>query len=253
MKYNLILGFFTFLGECFLLLWESMCRLFKKPFEFGEMVQQMAFIGFSSMPIVLLTTFFSGAVLGLYSTQILMSYGAGFLAGGTISLASAREISPVLAGLMVAARCGSAMTAQIGTMVVTEQVDALRSLNVHPVSYLVIPRLVACVLMVPMLCLLGTYSAILGGYCVALSKGLTTSSFLHSLQQFLVPWDYWAALLKTVVFGLIIGLISCQQGLRTAQGARGVGKSTTNAVVISMVLIYIANFFLSSVLYPVKG
>lgn len=253
MYYKPVIRFLTFLGECSILIWQTLCRLFRKPHEWWETLQQMAFVGVFSIPIVALTTFFSGAVLGLYSTQMLIKFGVSSLIGGAISLSSTREISPVLTGIMVAARCGSAMTAQIGSMVVTEQVDALRSLRVHPINYLVIPRIIACVTMLPILTLLGMYAAIFGGYLVALSSGLSAGSFLQSIRSNLTPWDYEGGLIKSIVFGAIIGVISCQQGLRTRKGARGVGKATTNSVVISMVLIYIANYFLSKFLYSLKS
>jgi phospholipid/cholesterol/gamma-HCH transport system permease protein len=178
-----------------------------------------------------------------------VKYGASSLAGGTVGLAVCREIAPVLAGIMVAARCGSAMAAQIGTMAVTEQIDALRALSVHPTNYLVIPRIIATVIMLPVLCIIGVYAGIFGGYLVALSGGVTHGSFLLSLKQFVEPWDYLAGMIKTGVFGLIISLVACQQGMRTKNGAVGVGGATTNTVVISMVLIYMANYFLASALY----
>ncbi len=244
-----IVGFFNFVGECTLLLGDALKRLFRKPFEASEILQQMAFIGVASVPIVMLTTFFSGSVLALYSSEILLRYGAGSLAGGTIALAVGREIAPVLAGIMVAARCGSAMAAQMGSMAVTEQIDALRALNVHPTQYLVIPRLIAAVTMVPILCIIGVYSGICGGYLVSLSNGIPGGSFLNSLRQFTEPWDFLGGMIKTLIFGLIIATVACQQGLRTKDGAVGVGRATTTTVVVSMVLIYIANYFLAALLY----
>lgn len=242
--------FFVFVGECILLLLDAARRLFRRPFEFGEMVNQMAFIGVASVPIVALTTFFSGAVIALYSADILRQYGAGGLAGATVGLAVSREIAPVLAGIMVAARCGSAMAAQIGSMVVTEQVDALRSLNVHPTNFLVIPRLAAGITMLPVLCLLGVYSGVFGGYLVSVPvSGIPAGAFWQSMRQFGEPWDVTGGMIKTLVFGLIVAVVACQQGLRTQQGAVGVGRSTTNAVVVTMVLIYIANYFMSQLLF----
>lgn len=239
----------TFIGECTLILWDSLSRLFSRPREFGEWVGQMAFVGVNSIPIVVMTTFFSGSVLALYSTEILVRYGAGSLAGATVGLAVTREVAPVLAGIMVAARCGSAMAAQIGQMAVTEQVDALRSLNVPPNNYLVIPRVVACTLALPILCLLGCYSGIIGGMWVSDLGGIPQETFLNSLRQFVQPWDFIGGLIKTIAFGLIVSTVACQQGLRCKDGAVGVGRATTNSVVISMVLIYAANFVLAALLY----
>lgn len=241
--------FLTFVGECTLLLLDASRRLFRRPAEVGETLNQMAFVGVASVPIVALTTFFSGSVLALYSSELLVRYGAGTLAGGAIGLAVAREIAPVLAGIMVAARCGSAMAAQIGSMNVTEQVDALRALSVHPTNYLVIPRLVACVLTLPVLCLIGLYAGVLGGYLVSLANGIPGGTFILSIRQFVQPWDFLGGMLKTLVFGLIVATVACQQGLRTKGGAVGVGNSTTNTVVVSMVLIYIANYFLAELFF----
>ncbi len=240
----------TFVGECTLLLLDAARRLFRRPVEFREIVDQMAFLGVASVPIVALTTFASGAVLSLYSAEILVRYGASGLAGATVGLAVTREIAPVLAGIMVAARAGSAMAAQIATMAVTEQVDALRSLNVHPTNYLVLPRLIAGVTMLPVLALVGMYSGVIGGYVVSVFVGgVPDGSFWLSIRQFVVPSDFGNGMLKTVVFGLIVATVACQQGLRTRDGAVGVGRATTNTVVITMVLIYIANYVLTAVLY----
>jgi phospholipid/cholesterol/gamma-HCH transport system permease protein len=241
---------FEFIGECSLLLWDSFKRMWTPPYEMKEILGQMAFIGVASVPIVALTTFSSGAVISLYSAEILVQYGAASLAGGTVGLAVTREIAPVLAGIMVAARAGSAMAAQIGSMAVTEQVDALRSLNVHPTNYLVIPRILAGIFMLPILGMVGVYSGILGGYLVAVfSAKVPHGAFVQSLQQFLDLKDLWGGLLKTMVFGLIVAVVACQQGLRTKNGAVGVGQATTNTVVLTMVLIYLANFALAWLLF----
>lgn len=242
-------GFLTFVGESTIIFADAILRLFRRPFELGETVNQMAFIGAASVPIVTLTNFFSGAVLALYTTQFLTQYGAGGFVGATVGLAVTREIGPVLAGIMVAARCGSAMAAQIGTMQVTEQVDALRMLSVHPTNYLVIPRMIAGFLMLPILALAGIYSAAIGGLLVASGGGVTPATFLGSVQQYVKPWDFLGGVLKTPVFGLIIAVVACQQGLRTKQGAVGVGRATTNTVVVSMVLIYVANYLIASIFF----
>lgn len=239
----------TFTGECVLILLDSIARLFRRPFEAGELLVQMSFIGVASVPIVALTTFFSGAVLSLYSTELLMQYGAAQFVGSAVGLAVTREIAPVLAGIMVAARCGSAMAAQIGSMAVTEQIDALKMLSVHPTNYLVIPRVLAGITMLPVLCMVGVYSGVVGGYLVAVAGGVSGGAFLQSIQEFVEPWDFIAGMIKTPFFGLIIALVACQQGLRTRGGAVGVGKATTNTVVVAMVLVYIANYILAEILF----
>ena len=240
----------TFVGEVALLFWDTLVRVFRRPFELREVVNQMAFIGASSVPIVALTTFSSGAVLALYSTDLLVKYGASGLAGATIGLSLSREIAPVLAGIMVAARCGSAMAAQIGSMAVTEQIDALRSLNVHPTNYLVVPRVLACVTMLPVLCMVGIFSGVFGGFLVSVySSGLATGTFMNSIRRWVEPADFQGGMIKTVVFGLIVALVACQQGLRTKNGAVGVGQATTRTVVLTMVLIYLANYFMTAWLF----
>lgn len=248
-KTNPVMSTLTFVGEISLIFGDCLRRAFHRPFEVRETVEQMAFVGIASVPIVALTNFFSGAVLALYSTQFLTRYGGGSFVGATVALAAAREMGPVLAGIMVAARCGSAMSAQIGSMAVTEQVDALRMLSVHPTNFLVIPRVLASITMLPVLALVGIYSAVFGGWLIAGLGGVPSAVFVQSMQQFMEPWDFVGGVLKAPVFGLIIALVACQQGLRTKEGAVGVGKATTNTVVISMVLIYVANYFLAAVLF----
>lgn len=239
----------TFLGEVSILLWEGIRRMFQRPFEGSETISQMAFIGVASVPIVLITSFASGAVLSLYLAPLLLRSGAGELQGAMIALTVCREVGPVIAGIMVSARCGSAMAAQIGSMAVTEQIDALRALAVHPYNYLLVPRLVASVIMLPMLGMVADFSGLIGGMVVAWSKGIPSTQFWRSVEVYAEPRDFTGGLVKTAIFGLIIAVVACQQGLRTTGGAVGVGRATTNAVVISMVLVYIANYFLAAWIY----
>lgn len=242
-------GGLVFVGEIYLMAVDVARRLFRKPFERKETLDQMAFIGAASVPIVALTTFFSGAVLSLYLSQFLVQFGATSFVGATVVLSVGREIGPVLAGMMVSARCGSAIAAQVGTMAVSEQIDALRMLRVHPTSYLIVPRVIAGVIMLPVLGLIGIYSGIFGGWLIAVSSGVPSGEFLQSIQQYTNVSDYLGGVAKMPVFGLIIMLVACQQGFRTKNGAVGVGRATTNTVVLSMVLVYVANFFLARVLF----
>ncbi|MGV3615107.1 MAG: MlaE family ABC transporter permease [Fimbriimonas sp.] len=244
-----VLAFLTFVGESTMILTDAARRLPRRPFEVAEALNQMAFIGVASVPIVALTGFFSGAVLSLYLSQFLSEYGASGFVGATVGLSVTREIGPVIAGIMVAARCGSAMAAQIGTMKVTEQIDALRMLSVHPTNYLVLPRLLAGLLMLPVLSLVCMWSGVVGGLLVAATEGITANVFVQSFQQFVKPDDFIKGMLKAPAFGLIVAVVACQQGFRTTDGAVGVGRATTNTVVISMILIYVANFMLARVMY----
>ena len=243
------LAFLTFVGEVGIIFGDACRRCFRRPFEFEETVNQMAFIGVASVPIVALTGFFSGAVLSLYLSQLLTEYHATTFIGATVGLTVTREIGPVIAGIMVAARCGSAMAAQIGTMAVTEQMDALRMLSVNPTNYLVIPRIIAGVTMLPVLALVCMWSGIFGGLLIAGTEHIPSVAFMHSVVHYVHPQDIWRGILKTPVFGLIIALVASQQGMRTKDGAVGVGKATTNTVVISMILIYVANFLLARAMY----
>jgi phospholipid/cholesterol/gamma-HCH transport system permease protein len=240
---------FVFVGEVAFIFWDALRRLFRRPVEIRETIDQMAFIGVASVPIVALTSFFAGAVLSLYLSQFLNQYGASTFVGATIGLTVTREIGPVLAGLMVAARCGSAMAAQIGTMAVTEQIDALKMLSVHPTNYLVIPRTVAAVTMLPILALIGMWSGVFGGYLIAMTQGVSGGTFMNSLVQYTRADDITSGMAKAPYFGLIIALVACQQGMRTKNGAVGVGRATTNSVVISMVLVYVADYVLASIMY----
>jgi phospholipid/cholesterol/gamma-HCH transport system permease protein len=240
----------VFVGECTQLIGSSAGRLFCRPFEAREILNQMAFIGAASVPIVAMTAFSSGAVIALYSVDIFQTYGAGSLVGGIIALTMIRELAPVLAGIMVAARAGSAMAAQLGSMAVTEQVDALRSLNVHPTNYLVIPRIIGGLTMVPILGLVGIYAGVFGGYVMAVyGSGMSGGLFMQSVRQFVTPHDIQGAMIKTVAFGFIVAVVACQQGLRTKNGAEGVGRATTVTVVVTMVLIYASNFFLAWLIF----
>jgi phospholipid/cholesterol/gamma-HCH transport system permease protein len=248
-----VVGFLSFVGDSGLLVCRYAGRLIGGPYEVRELVQQMAFVGAASVPIVAVTSAFSGAVLSLYSSLLLVQFGVGSLTGGAVGLAMTRELAPVLAGIMVAARCGSAMAAQIGSMKVTEQIDALRALAVSPIGYLVVPRVTACLLMLPVLCLLGMYAGVIGGLVVGEAMGVPAASFMRTLTDFVEPSDITGGLIKSLAFGLIVSIVSCREGLATEGGAVGVGRATTSAVVTSMVLIYIINYFLAAWLFTGGG
>jgi phospholipid/cholesterol/gamma-HCH transport system permease protein len=214
-------------------------------------VEQMAVIGTDSIPIALLTVFFAGMVLALHTAKDVVAYGASGLLGGLVAVSLARELGPTLTSIVVAARVGSAMAAEIGSMVVTEQVDALRSLAVSPVRYLVAPRVIAAVVSLPLLTIITEMAGATGAFIVASQWGVSWPEYISSVERFLTAWDLYGGLGKTAVFGLIVSLVGCWQGLSTRGGAAGVGRSTTAAVVMSIVLIYGANFVLSDFLLRV--
>ena len=211
-----------FIGEVTLLVADAFKRLFAGKVEVKETINQMAFVGVNSVPIVALTGFFSGAVFSLYLSSFLNRYGAGSFVGATVALSMIREIGPVLAGIMVSARCGSAMAAQIGTMQVTEQVDALRMLSVHPTNYLVIPRMVASIFMLPILAMICMTIGIGGGLLVAMSENIAPGTYLTSITQFVKPDDIVKGLIKAPVFDVDP---FCQKGLRTSSQRIGIGKT----------------------------
>lgn len=247
---NIVSVFLTYVGEVALLLGQTGRELVKGRIDARDLLDQMAFLGVNSLPIALLTCFASGAVLALYFAPFLHRYGAESLTGGVVALAISRELAPVLTGVMVAARAGSAIAAELGTMQVSEQIDALRALAVSPVRYLVVPRVLAAVLMLPFVCALADAAGIGGGYLVAVyMQGVPAATYPNAIRQFLIPSDFIFGLIKTLAFGLIIALVGCQQGLATRGGATEVGRATTNAVVIAIVLIYLSNFFLAYALF----
>jgi len=241
---NPFLWVLTYLGEILILLWRAI-KAARGGINCKDLLEQMASLGVNSVSIALLTTVTSGAVLALYFAPFLQQYGAESFTGAVVALAIARELAPVLTGVVVAARAGSAIAAELGTMKVTEQIDALRALAVSPIQYLVVPRILAAVIMVPLVCALADAGGIYGGLLLSKSEGVLPTTYLNSMKQFIDPSDFEKGILKTIVFGLIIALVGCHQGLETRGGATEVGRATTNAVVISIVLIYISNFVMT--------
>jgi phospholipid/cholesterol/gamma-HCH transport system permease protein len=238
--------FIEWMGDLGLLFMRTMGALLRGRILVGEALRQMSLIGVNSLPINLVVTAFSGMVLALHTANQLKRLGAEGLVGGLVAISSAREGAPVLAAIVLSARVGSSIAAELGTMVVTEQVDALRSLGVSPVHYLVVPRFIAAVVMLPILTIFGNIAAMAGGLMVSyLSAGISATIYTNSIRSLLQPDDVYLGLLKTVVFGAIVAIVGCNQGLRTTGGAAGVGKSTTSSVVNSMILVYIADYFLS--------
>ncbi len=244
-----LLGIVAYLGELVTLLGQTIISV--RGIQIGDLVRQMSTIGVDTVPIALLTVGFTGAVLALYSVGTLQTYGATQLVGGIVALSITRESGPILAGVMVAARAGSAMTAEIASMTVTEQIDALRSMSVSPIEYLVAPRVLASLIMVPMLTMLADIAGVFGGGVFASLFGVSWSPYLSSVRQLMQPdgSDITNGLVKTVFFGILIALVGCREGLATKGGAVGVGRSTTRSVVLSIVLIFIANFILSYLLF----
>jgi phospholipid/cholesterol/gamma-HCH transport system permease protein len=211
-------------------------------------------VGPASLIIALVTASFVGMVFTIQVTREFLKFGAGTAIGGVLALTLARELAPVLTAVVLAGRVGSAFAAEIGTMKVTEQIDALQILKTDPIDYLVIPRVVACALMLPVLNLLSFIMGMTGGLLIATSLyGIAQTVFINSAQNFLSVWDLISSILKSFVFGILIAVIGSSWGLTTTGGAKGVGQSTTTAVVTSLLAIFISNFFLSWLMFQGMG
>ncbi len=229
-------------------------HILKGKFNYANIVEQMALVGPESLLIALLTSTTIGMVFTIQVAREFINIGAGQVVGGVLSLALTRELAPVLTAVVLAGRVGSAFAAEIGTMKVSEQIDALYILKTDPVDYLVIPRLVACCIMLPLLTILSIVTGMLGGLLIATSIfGMPGRVFLDSARNFLNLWDLCSAPIKAICFGALIAIIGCSWGLTTTGGAKGVGQSTTTAVVTSLLAIFISNFFLSWLMFQGAG
>jgi len=241
------------LGEGAMVLWDALRGIFSGNVRARSRVtEQMALVGIESLPIVLITVLFGGMVLGLHTAKQFVLFGAGQFVGSLVALSMARELAPTLTGIVVAARIGSAFAAELGSMKITNQIDAMRALAVNPVRYLVTPRLVATMIMLPVLTVFANVTGMAGGMLVAINAGVSSQSFINSARQFLEAYDMAGGLLKTMVFGVIITITACTVGLRTEGGASGVGRATTSAVVWSIILLYGSNLLLSWMLYSFR-
>lgn len=244
-----VMSTFAEAGAVALLAGQAAASLVRGPWYLRNWFAQMMELGNRSLPVVLVTAVFSGAVFALQTWQGFEQFGATTLVAYATALAMTRELIPVLAGLMVAGRAGSAMAAEIGTMKVTEQIDALETLAVEPVKWLVVPRIVAGAIMLPVLVAIGDFVGILGGYLVAVyMMGARAAQYWESSFMYIDTSDVVSGLLKAAIFGVMIALFSCARGLATSGGAQGVGRATTGAVVASSMAILISDFFLTRAL-----
>ena len=227
----------------------AIAGIFTRPFYFKETVIQMDRIGVGSVIIVTLTGFFTGAVLAIQSEGVLRTWGAVSLTGKLVALTLIRELGPVLSALMLSGRIGAGIASELGSMVVSEQINAMRALGTDPIRRLVTPRLLAVLIMLPLLTLVCNAVGMIGGWLIAHSKLLISSSqFWSDAQNSLQRSDLVGTLVKPIVFGFIIAMTGCYAGLRTEGGTEGVGRSTTLAVVSSSILVIVADFFLNNLL-----
>jgi len=237
------------LGTLVMLTGRTLMWMLRPPYRVPQLLLAMEFIGVESIFIVSLTGTFSGMVLALQTTNTLRQFSAEGVVGSVVAVSLTREISPVFASLMITARAGSAMAAELGNMRVTEQIDAIVTMGVSPVQYLLSPRLLASVLMSPLLCVLYTCVGMIGAWLVAVQGlGVDPGVFVANVEKYMVPKDFWMGEVKAMVFGFLISAISCNQGFNASGGARGVGIATTRAVVQSAVAILISNYVITSLM-----
>ncbi len=236
-------------AEIFILTGKAISLIFKRPFNFRLIENRLYLDGIKSIPVVFLMAVFTGGVLSLQSYFGLQRFGAEVFTGSLVGVSLTKELIPVLTGLMLAGRVCASYSAEIGTMVVTEQVDALFTFGVNPVKYLVSPRLVALVIMAPLLTLFGDFVSIMGGRLVA-ALVVHQNPYLFDSQLFvaLEIWDVLSGMIKAVFFGLTIAVIGSYFGLKAQGGAKGVGQATTTAVVVASVIILISDFFWTKIL-----
>lgn len=243
---NPITHFLSELQEVSLLIWHSFTSLFSRPRYAAETVAQMDSIGVGSLPIVLLTGFFTGGVLVLQAFPTLQYYSIQNEAGNSVATSLIRELGPVLTALMVSGRIGASISAEIGSMVVSQQIDAMRALGTDPIRKLVVPRLIALIFMLPLLTVAADILGLLGGGVIASwIYNQDPSVFATSVRVGISTSDLVSGIVKPIFFGLIIGAVACHKGLTTSGGTVGVGRATTNAVVIASIWVIIFDFFLS--------
>jgi phospholipid/cholesterol/gamma-HCH transport system permease protein len=223
---------------------------FRRPFDGSELMRQMVRVGWDSIPVVFLTCLFTGMVLALQTYPGFERIHAEGFVGSVVALSLTRELAPVLTGLMVAGRVGSAMAAELGTMRVTEQIDALYAMATEPIHYLVVPRVNASIVMLPLLTIVGDAVGIIGGWLVSVGLfGANSYLYINRTFQFLEVNDVTSGLIKAAFFGLILSVTGCAKGFYTSGGAEGVGRSTTSAVVTACLYILLSDFFLTKMLF----
>jgi phospholipid/cholesterol/gamma-HCH transport system permease protein len=244
-------GFFSYAGGAATLLGESAGFIARFRIRVAETINQAYILGVQSWAIVFLTSLCTGMVFSLESANQAVQYGVGNLVGGAVAFTVVRELGPMLSAVVVAGRSGAAISAELGSMVVTEQIEALQSLGLSPVRMLVVPRLLALIVMLPLLTVIADIVGIVGGmYIAGIFAHVSNESFINSARASLPFIDVLKGLLKSVVFAIIIAIVGSYSGLQTRGGAAGVGKSTTGAVVTAIILIFVFNFALSYILFP---
>lgn len=238
------------IGQIALFALDALRHIATPPFYLRETARQFLTIGWLSLPVVGLTALFTGGALALQIYAGGSRFNAEAVVPQIVAIGIARELGPVLGGLMVAGRVAAAIAAEIATMKVTEQIDALRTLSTHPMKYLTAPRLIAATLSLPVLVAVGDSIGIFGGYLVSTSRlEFNPAAYLSNTRDFLTTWDVVSGLIKGAVFGFIVALMGCYHGMNSGRGARGVGRATTQAVVSASILILAANYLLTEAFF----
>jgi phospholipid/cholesterol/gamma-HCH transport system permease protein len=250
-KKSLLIPIFEEVGGHFIFFKDTIKWIFRPPFDFKNILIQMLEIGYKSIPVTSITLFFTGMVMALQigkAMDKLMS-GSSVFIGSAVSISMFRELCPVLTALLLAGRIGSAIAAEIGTMRVTEQIDALVTLRANPIQYLSVPRFIACFVMTPVLTIITDIVGILGGAFIAFTVlGITVDKYFENILNYLSLNDFLSGIIKTFFFGIEIAIISCYQGFKTTGGAEGVGKSAIQAVVKSSMVILVSDYFFTYLL-----
>ncbi len=246
----MFLNFLAVIGRLWLFTWHSVSGAWRPPYYPRTFLKQMIEVGYYSLPVIGLTAIFTGAVLALQSYSGFSRFSAESSIAIVVVLSITRELGPVLAGLMVAGRIGAAFAAEIGTMRVTEQIDALITLSTNPFKYLVFPRLLAGVIMLPCLVFIADIIGVFGGYLISIHKlGFAPGPYINSTFDYLEVKDVVSGLVKASVFGFIVTLMGCYHGYYSGRGAQGVGAATTNGVVSSSILILLSNYIITELFF----
>ena len=244
------LGLLAAIGRVAIFAAGAVSHLLRPPFYLRELAHQLLHIGWLSLPVVGLTALFTGGALALQIYAGGSRFDAQAVVPQIVAIGIVRELGPVLGGLMVAGRVAAAIAAEIGTMKVTEQIDALVTLSTNPLKYLAVPRILAATLSLPVLVAVGDAIGIFGGYLVSTTRlGFNEAAYLRNTVEFLEPWDVTSGLIKGAVFGFLVALMGCYQGMNSGRGAQGVGRATTNAVVSASILILAANYLLTELFF----
>lgn len=237
-------------GRIWFMLMDSVYWAFRRPFKLNYLYKQMEFIGVKSLSVVIITGSFTGMVLALQTYHAFHRFSSEAIVGATVALSMTRELGPVLTALMVTGRAGSAMAAELGSMRVTEQIDALTVMALSPIKYLVTPRILAALFMLPILTVIADFMGIVGSYLIGVKLlGINEGVFISRMIKYVDLDDIYNGLVKAAFFGIVLSLVSCYKGFNTRGGAVGVGKATTEAVVVSSITILISDYVLTSLMF----